>query len=227
MGSEIIEVFVWAGIATVMIYLLYSVLGKKEGFEDKEKWSNYNRRFETKGEEDSIKDSVQDAVFEIVPDQPDLIAETLNKVDRKTYEKIKGIDSTFNLDNFLKGAEVAFSMIVESYAAGDLKTLKILFSDELFAEFEEDVRQREAAGEKAETKVLKTHKMEITKLELLGNQARLNVLIESEQFHQVKDKNGILIEGNENQTETIIDRLTFERILTSHDPNWTVIRMAQ
>jgi predicted lipid-binding transport protein (Tim44 family) len=227
MGSEIIEVFVWAGIATVMVYLLYSVLGKKEGFEDKEKWSRYTKKFESKEEEGSLKDAGKDTVFEIIPNQPDGSAERLNKLDRRCYEKIRGIDPTFTLDTFLKGAEVAFSMIVESYAAGDLKTLKILFSDALFAEFEEDVKQREASGERAETKVLKINKMEITKLELLGTQARINVDIESEQFHLVRDKAGTLIEGSENQTETLIDHLKFERTLRSTDPNWSVVRMAQ
>ncbi|MBX9696563.1 MAG: Tim44/TimA family putative adaptor protein, partial [Alphaproteobacteria bacterium] len=202
MGSEIIEVFVWAGIATVMVYLLYSVLGKKEGFEDKEKWSRYSKRFETKEEEGDLNDAVKDTVFEIIPNQPDGSAERLNKLDRRCYEKIKGIDPAFNLDTFLKGAEVAFSMVVESYAVGDLETLKMVLSDALFAEFEEDVKQREALGERAETKVLKINKMEITKLELLGTQVRINVDIESEQFHLVRDQTGTLIEGSENQTET-------------------------
>lgn len=227
MGSEIIEVFVWAGIATVMIYLLYSVLGKKEGFEDKEKWSRQSRNFEAKEEEATQKDPLKDAVFEIIPDQLDESAERLNKLDLKCYEKIRKVDPTFNLDTFLKGAEIAFGMIVESYGAGDLKTLKTLFSDPLFAEFAEDVKHREEAGEKAETRVLKIHKMEISKLELLGTEARISVDIESEQFHLVKDQTGTLVEGSENQTETLVDHLTFERNLTSNDPNWIVTRMVQ
>lgn len=227
MGSEIIEVFVWAGIATVMIYLLYSVLGKKEGFEDKEKWSNYNRRFEAKDDEGALKDPVKDADLEIISDKADETANSLNKLDRSCYDKIRKIDPAFNLDTFLKGAEIAFSMIVESYAVGDLETLKALFSPPLLTEFEEDVKHREAAGERAETRVLKIHRMEITKLELVGTQARISVEIESEQFHVVKDQAGTLIEGSENQTETLVDRVTFERTLSSDNPNWIVIRMAQ
>lgn len=221
MDSEVFEVFIWAGIAAVAVYFLYSVLGKRQGFYDKEKWSSAHRRF------DSTEPSSQpgQSNAEQTAIHMDEQAENLHKTERVIYDKIKKIEPHFNLDEFLKGAEVAFFMILESFAKGDLERLQSLFSNEIFEELKKDIEERESAEETLETQVLKIHKMEIRKLELLQTRVRITLEIESEQFHILKDASGTIIEGSENQTETLKDLFVFERDLQDHNPNWTVIRM--
>ncbi|MGN6670063.1 MAG: Tim44/TimA family putative adaptor protein [Candidatus Nucleicultricaceae bacterium] len=219
MDSEMLEVLIWACIAIVMIYVLYSTLGKRQGFQDPDRWASANKRFEVKetavaAEEESIQEKREDRA-----------ALNLSKTDRVVYEKICNLDPAFSLDAFMKGAESAFSLILESFAKEDRVMLKTLFSHSIFAELEQDIEDRQSAGEVLKTQVLKIHKMEISKLELLDTKARITVEIESEQFHLIYNAKGEIIEGSENQTETLRDLITFERDVCSLDPNWIVIRM--
>lgn len=219
MDSEMLEVLIWACIAIVMIYVLYTTLGKRQGFQDPDKWASTNKRFEVKETTDATeKEPVQEK-------REDHAALNLSKKEREVYEKIRSLDPTFSLDVFMNGAESAFSLILESFAKEDRATLKTLFSHSIFEELEQDIEDRQSAGEVLKTQVLKIHKMEISKLELSGTKAHITVEIESEQFHLIYNAKGEIIEGSENQTETLRDLITFERDVLNPDPNWIVIRM--
>lgn len=219
MDSEMLEVLIWAFIAVVMVYTLYSTLGKKQGFRDPDKWASANKRFTA---QESLDGDDQSVIPEKLEDAESL---KLSKSNHAVYEKICRLDPNFSLDRFIKGAEVAFSMILESFALEDKDTLRAIFSREIYEDLEKDIDERQNAGERLQTKVLKIHKMEITKLEFDNERCRITVEIESEQYHLMFNAKGDIIEGSENQTETIRDWLTFEREVRNPDPNWTVIRM--
>ena len=51
----------------------------------------------------------------------------------------------------------------------------------------------------------------------------ITVEFRSQQKRLLKDDSGALIDGDENQIETFIDLWTFERDISSRDPNWLLV----
>ena len=53
--------------------------------------------------------------------------------------------------------------------------------------------------------------------------AKITVRFVSEQVNILKNKDGEVIEGDENFIQNITDSWTFERALTSTNPNWLLV----
>ena len=60
--------------------------------------------------------------------------------------RIKLADDRFDEREFLHGAKMAFGMIVESFAKGDVEALRPLLSRDLFGSFATAIETRESAG---------------------------------------------------------------------------------
>src|SRR6058998_224055 len=75
-------------------------------------------------------------------------------------------DPSFDPRHFLTGARAAYEMIVTAYAQGDRRTLKNLLSKEVYDGFEAAIKDREARGEKAETRFVSIEKADITGAEV-------------------------------------------------------------
>src|SRR5262245_31070694 len=84
-------------------------------------------------------------------------------------------DPTFDAKHFLTGGRAAYEMIVTAYAQGDRRTLKNLLSKEVSDGFEQAIKDREARGEKAETRFVSIDKADITGAEVKGRTAQVTV----------------------------------------------------
>ena len=62
-----------------------------------------------------------------------------------------------------------------------------------------------------------------TNAALIGNTARLTVHFLSEQVSVTRDKQGAIVEGNASDIHQVEDHWTFERDVTSKNPNWKVV----
>jgi predicted lipid-binding transport protein (Tim44 family) len=56
-----------------------------------------------------------------------------------------------------------------------------------------------------------------------GRTAFITVKIVSEQVNVTRDKEGVTIDGDENQITDITDLWTFARNTRARDPNWTLV----
>lgn len=130
------------------------------------------------------------------------------------------IDPAFDDKAFLKGARVAFEMIVQSFAAGERAALKNLVSARLFAAFESAIAAREAAGEKMEMKILNLREADITQGRLDNTRATLTVQFISDQQKITTDKSG---NSHDEGLKQITDIWSFQRDLASADPNWMLV----
>ncbi len=141
----------------------------------------------------------------------------------KGLADIKAADPSFDEKEFASGARMAFEMILNAYAGGDLKTLRPLLANEVFEEFAGAIRTREEAGEVLETTLVGVTEAEIVEAELQGKTAFVTMRFRSEQINLLRDAKGQLLEGGEQNVEEITDLWTFARNTRSRDPNWTLV----
>lgn len=130
----------------------------------------------------------------------------------------------FNEEAFLGGAKRAFEIIISAFAKGDIETLEALVSSKLVKKFQEVLHQRQTDGITAETDLIGFSSAEITEAKInKSNTAKITVKFVSEQVNLLKDAQDNVIEGDENFVQTITDIWTFERNLTSTNPNWLLV----
>jgi predicted lipid-binding transport protein (Tim44 family) len=135
-------------------------------------------------------------------------------------EKIAETDRQFLPSSFLEGAKIAYEMIVGAFASGDKSSLKNLLSRDVYDSFASAIDQREKAGETIEQKFVGIDKAEISAADLQNKRATVTVKFVSEMISATLDKHGEIIEGDPKQIREITDTWTFERDVTSRDPNW-------
>jgi predicted lipid-binding transport protein (Tim44 family) len=141
----------------------------------------------------------------------------------KGLEKIALADRQFSPTAFLEGAKTAYEMTVTAFATGDKQTLRPLLSREVYESFARAMDQRRQAGESLETSFVGINVAEIVAADLVGKRASLTVRFVSEQISCRKDRSGDILEGDPKKIREISDVWTFERDVSSRDPNWTLV----
>lgn len=130
----------------------------------------------------------------------------------------------FNRDKFISGAKRAFEIIVTSFAKGDVETLETLVSKSLLKKFKEVISSRKEEGISAETDFIGFNEAVITDAKITkSNLAKISVKFVSEQVNILRNKQGEVMEGDENFIQSITDIWTFERSLNSTSPNWLLV----
>lgn len=139
-------------------------------------------------------------------------------------DKVLSTIPNFDKNNFLSGAKRAFEIIVEAFAKGDIATLEKLVNKNLLKKFQEVIEDRQAQGVTAEADFIGFNKAEIIKAKIGKNHvAKIIVEFVSEQVNLLKNKQGDVIEGDDKFIQNITDVWTFERALTSTNPNWLLV----
>lgn len=146
---------------------------------------------------------------------------TEEKTELSETDKALSLIPNFNKENFINSAKKAFELIVTSFSKGDVKTLEMLVNLKLFKKFQEVINQRQNDGITSETDFIGFDSAEITHAEITKNDiAKITVKFISEQVNLLRNKEGEIIEGDEQYIQNITDVWTFERALTSTSPNW-------
>jgi predicted lipid-binding transport protein (Tim44 family) len=141
----------------------------------------------------------------------------------QTLERMREIDPGFSARHFLDGAGVAYEMIVTAYAEGDKRALKPLLARDVFQQFSEVIDARRKAGQKLELQFVGLDEAKLVDASLDGTTARLTVRFKSKVISVLRDGKGEIIEGDPHKLKTVRDVWTFERDLTSSNPNWTLV----
>ncbi len=121
---------------------------------------------------------------------------------------------------FLKGAEIAYETIINSFAKGDKKNLKDLVTEEMNKNFESAIEERNFKNIKSELTFIGIKSSTIEKFEKTAEALFFTVKFISEIISFKKDKNNNVIEGDPNKIKTVIDRWKFTRKISSMNPNW-------
>ncbi|MDP3746010.1 MAG: TIM44-related membrane protein TimA [Phenylobacterium sp.] len=198
--SNVLELIIFAGLAAVVLYQLYSVLGRRVGRQP----------------EDAAADKAAVPGGPVTPvlDAPD------DGVGLTGLPAVKHRDPSFDISRFLAGAKGAYEMIVRAFAAGDRETLKNLLAPNVMSSFEAGIDAREASGATETVEFLHAPRADMERAELVGDAARITVRFLAEFRSRSKGPEGEAVDD-----KRTAELWTFERNLKSRDPNWMLVHV--
>ena len=169
-----------------------------------------------KGAEDSAtrikKPSIVDAQFE-------------ETVSSRVEENINLRE--FKEETFLKGAQAAYEMIVNAFAAADKKILKDLTSPEVYKSFVGVLDERKNKKYVNQFTFIGIKKAKIENVDKKDSFYTVKTRFVSEIISCIKDANNNIIEGSPEEIQTVNDVWSFSRDLNSDDPTWSLTEIAQ
>lgn len=216
LNSQLLFILLIATVAGIILFRLYTVLGRRTGHErPPQDGYRLNR---------SPKQTGSDNVVAL-PDRT-ARAETLDKPADPLARGLLDIklgDRSFETEAFLAGAKQAYEMVVTAFAAGDRKDLRPLLSDEVFAAFDAVIRGREENKQKVEFTFIGFREAKIAHAALKGRTAELTVNFTAQYISATTDAGGNVIEGDAKTVRSVNDVWTFTRDVRASDPNWTIV----
>ena len=141
------------------------------------------------------------------------------QAERGLMEIIRS-DRLFDPAHFMRGAQDAFVMIVEAFAAGDRETLQGLLAEPVYQAFSRAIDERERQGRKASVEIHAVRRAEITDARLDRRMAYITVRFVADETNLVFDADGRVISGNQDRITETIDIWTFGRDIRSRMPAW-------
>ncbi|WP_307350798.1 TIM44-related membrane protein TimA [Caulobacter ginsengisoli] len=191
-----IELIILAVLAGVVLYQLYSVLGRRVGRQP------------------------EDMPAPALPDSRAPAPEALEGVELTGLAAVKARDPSFEVGQFLNGARAAYEMVVKAFAEGDRETLKRLLAPHVLAGFETAMAEREAQGRSERVDFLQTPRADLDGVETEGTVARAKVRFLGEYRARSKGPEGEAVDDRRTA-----ELWTFQRNLNSRDPNWTLVQV--
>lgn len=234
----VLEILFFAVVAAFLGWKLYSVLGRRTGHE---------KRFDPFGQSEAPTGAAEPEsnvrrlpeptrpVPERAPDRGDRERRKIEAAIaglggdiRRGLDEIRSADAKFDPVDFVGGARIAFEMILNAFAQGDAKALRPLLSDQVFANFNGAIEERNRNNQRLETTLVGILSADIVGAALdktadKSGEARVTVKFVSQQISVTKDSEGRIIEGDPNEVANIADIWTFQRAVKSRDPNWVLI----
>jgi predicted lipid-binding transport protein (Tim44 family) len=144
-----------------------------------------------------------------------------NKVEENINSK------EFKEETFLKGAQAAYEMIVNAFAAADKTTLKDLTSSEVFKNFVSVLDERKNKKYVNQFTFIGIKKAKIENIDKKGTFYTVKTRFISEIISCVKDKDNNIVEGSAEEIQTVNDVWIFSRDLNFEDPTWHLTEIAQ
>jgi predicted lipid-binding transport protein (Tim44 family) len=228
MGSFDIVTFIFFIVAVVIFIQLRSVLGRRDS-------SDQTRIEKRRARREAPPIPVDDPKVVTLPSrgkdgepQPDQMAVIDDYAAPETdlnkgLREVRAADPTFDPKEFVKGAGMAYEMIVTAYAEGDRKSLRNLLSREVYDGFVAAIDEREAAGQTMRSNFVGIEKAAIIQAEMKGSEANLTLRIVSQLISATFDADGKLVDGDAEEVSEVNDVWTFARDTRSRDPNWRLI----
>ena len=206
-----IDILIFAAIALFLIFRLRSILGNRDGFEQKRpEQSAFDATVQTENDNSAPK--------KIVP-----LRANNAVANGEGLEAVRRADSSFKDDDFMQGAAGAFSLILQAFADGDLATLRRLLAFELYEEFASSVHTRNKEGDQLAITVQSIDDVQLVDASVKDFIASVTVKFVSQQSRVVTDKDGQVIDDESEEQATITDLWVFERDTQLNDPNWKLV----
>jgi len=192
---EYVDIILLAMIAGFIFLRLRGILGKRTGFEGKP-----TAKF------DKI-------LKEAVPKQTTQIKkETFDENDQK---------------EFLNGAKIAYETIITDFSDSDNKLIssKPLLNKEIYNQFNEALKERNARGHYAEITFIGVNSANIKEHKKIDKILNVTVDFIGEVITCIRDKDKKIISGDPEKIKKIYDTWVFSRDVTSANPNWQLVNI--
>ena len=211
------------GLALFFVFKLISVLGTRTGHEQQhdldglQRAGQSDKKADKKSEQETDKDRVAADQTRSDDDARALPAVSIEAAP------LRAADPAFDEGAFLDGASAAYEMIVEAFAAGDLKSIRRFLDGSVYDAFKGAVIARDAAGQRLELKFIGIENASVQSADVRDGAMRAVVSFSSNQVRATFDADGALVDGDPNRVDLVRDAWTFSRPVKSSDPNWTLV----
>ena len=218
MEPAVIQLLILAGIAVFLILRLRSVLGSRDGFEQK-----------TLPRQGSEPDAAGKPRFEVIEGGPD--TDITDHVPEgsdmaKALARMKSVDPDFSVDEFLQGARGAYEMILMAFESSELDPILPFLSRDVFNSFDEVVQLRENEGLRVDATFVGLRELSIVDavFDEATKEGEITIKFIGELTSVVrKADSGEVIEGDPNEIKRQKDVWTFARDMSSDSPNWKLV----
>ncbi len=223
------DILLFAAVAAFLILRLRSILGKRTGAEDAERWRARPPE-RTLDRADKVPDNVTPfpgaprPTIDATPAAEAEAAPVGNPALQAGYEAIRRADPSFAPVEFVQGARGAFEMIVQAFAQGDTATLKPLLAPDVYEGFAKAIKDRLAAKHTLETTLVGIRSAAIVAAGMEGRFANVTVKFVTEQVNVTRDADGNVVDGDATKMTVLTDLWTFARDTRNRDPNWALVR---
>jgi predicted lipid-binding transport protein (Tim44 family) len=218
LNSQLLYILLLAMVAGIILFRLYNVLGRRTGSErpPQEPFKRVGAAADKPAPADNVV---------LLPDRGIRTenADAASDPVARGLLDIKLADRGFDTDHFLEGARKAYEMIVTAFARADRAALRPLLGDDVYATFDQVVREREAKGNRIEFTFVGFGEVKIAAATLKKNVADITVSFAAQFISATTDSDGKLIEGDPKAVQDVTDIWSFERNVRATDPNWRLV----
>jgi predicted lipid-binding transport protein (Tim44 family) len=216
LSSQLLFILVLATIAGLILFRLYTVLGRRTG--------NERPPVDRLGSLRRDNNQAEATTPVLLPGHnqqpgPAPVPESI----QSALLAIKLANPQFEVDHFLQGARRAYEMIVVAFAQGDRETLRPLLSDDVFTVFDAVITERKARQEKVEFTFVGFSDAKITAASFSGSTAGITISFVAQFISVTRNTEGLVLQGDPKAVESVTDTWTFERNTKSADPNWRLV----
>ena len=222
-----IDLFIYIVIAVVLVIWLRNTLGSKHGSET----DRSDILEQIKERQQQYKAAEQGRIIDLnIPPQGAIETDSKTALDgisieggadtAKEIADFMDFDPSFDPKEFVNGAKEAFPMIVEAFAKGDLRTLKMLLSDGVYTTFEQAIEDRRNKGETLATDVHVVKDCKIMGIKKIDRMVYIKLRFLAEETIVIRDREGNILHGNPDKLIAMNDVWTFGRESRSKDPTW-------
>lgn len=224
-GLYFLDILIFAMVAVFLVYRLRSVLGRRTG-EERPRPNPFAARTGQPAEAPGDLAEPASLPGRAVDAAPPAAAPVPADPLQDGIARIRSADSSFDPAHFLSGARQAFQMIVAAFARGDTATLRPLLADDVYDQFAQDIRARNAAGDTLESTIDAMDGVELVEARLDGRTAFVTVKFLTRQTNVVRNAAGEVTDGEPGHPVEVTDLWTFSRNTRAKDPNWVLVETA-
>ena len=147
-------------------------------------------------------------------------------VIKKAPLKREAFDETAQKE-FLNGAKIAYETIITDFSDSDNKLIssKPLLNKEIYNQFNEALKERNARGHYAEITFIGVNSATIKEHKKIDKILNVTVDFIGEVITCIKDKDKKIISGDPEKIKKIYDTWVFSRDVTSANPNWQLVNI--
>ena len=127
------------------------------------------------------------------------------------------------VNDFLKGAKIAYESIITNFSKGDLKPIKALLDKNVYDQFNEAIREKKLKNVTSETTFIGINSAEVREHNQNKNMLEVTVDFVSEIISCIKDKDNKIISGDSEKVKKVYDTWKFSKDSRSQNPNWLLI----
>ena len=201
-GFPYIDILIFGVIAIFLIFRLKNILGTKTDFEE----SGLNEKKEPKQYSNVVS-----------------LKSNRNDLADTEIDKIKKVDSNFDMVNFLDGSKTFFEMVLKSFVSGNLDNVKNFIKPSVLKSFKGAIDDRNKENETLIIDLKSIEKNQIVSSVITKSSIKINVVFETLQITALMDKYEKVIDGDIDKEILVKDEWIFEKKIKDQNPNWTLI----